>query len=666
MPLGARPQRVKLSQDPESQFSVDGFQGGLNTLVSPQKIANNECSILNNAEITEDGVITRRRGQAYYDSSTDGSQVLGLGTYTTYDANGVATHNLLKMDESGNLKKQNLSTKAWSTITGKTWTTGLNTEFVQGANSNASKQVVYIMNGKDNLSYTDGTTITTYTPVTDPVAGLALSTAGTAGTQKYTYAYTLVTKYGETLPCSTVTLTTGNPVPTTSDYNILTITRSSDANVTGYNVYGRYNNLMFFLAFVPQTQSGNAVWNDLGDASKNFVVSPNTVYGLPSSNTTLGKVVSFGCAYHSSFICAGDPGATSVVYFSAGVGLFDDFQLVNGGGFVFVNPEDGDMVTAVLPYKDKVVIFKNRSSWLFYFDGSGNSQLQLINPFIGCQSFRTAKVVLNDVFFLSPAGGVFTLGYQQGYYGVGTAELLRTQEVSIKIHPTIAAMNQGLIQKPAAIYSASQYKYILAYPDGASVTNNKCAVYDTRYSAWVMWDNMHPNCWVQYIDANNVEHVLYGSDTEGRVVESMVGTSDFGGAFTFQMRTKDFNVGAFQLLKTFIWPTFHFRNIYGSVKITVVTDGSSSVKTVNISSTTNYTGWSFDRWRNFLWGTTSGSSASATAADAPRQLTERYDARSIMFLFENTSASDSFSLLGVQSRYILRKGRRLEATNLIM
>jgi len=180
------------------------------------------------------------------------------------------------------------------------------------------------------------------------------------------------------------------------------------------------------------------------------------------------------------------------------------------------------------------------------------------------------------------------------------------------------------------------------------------------------WQNMSPNCFTQYIDDSFTEHILYGSDTEGRVIELFSGTSDRGGAFTFQLRTKDFNVGQFQLMKTFVWPTFHFRDIFGQVSITVFTDGSTQVKTVNISSSTGYTGWSYDRWANFLWGTTFRIKCNGgTASDAPRQLTERYDARSIMFLFENTSASDNFTLLGVQSRYILRKGRRLDATYLI-
>ena len=185
------------------------------------------------------------------------------------------------------------------------------------------------------------------------------------------------------------------------------------------------------------------------------------------------------------------------------------------------------------------------------------------------------------------------------------------------------------------------------------------AIYDSRYGAWTQWDNMNINCMVSFINSSNQELVLYGDDNTGKVIQMYSGSSDQGNTFTFRMRTKDFNVGAFHLLKTWVWPTIHFRNISGSVTLTLTADGANTVYTNNVTSTSSYTGWSYDRWANFLWGTTAGSSASATSADAPRQVNTRFDSRSLMFLFENTSTSDQITILGVESRYITRTGRRL-------
>lgn len=642
-------QKIKLSQDPESQLYVDGFSGGLNTLTSPQHIQDNECSILLNAEISEDGVINRRTGTAFYDSATDGSRVFGLKTFTTYNSSGVPTRTLLKMDEAGHLKKLNTGNGTWSTITGHTYATGLNTEFVQ------SQTNCYILNGSDPLSRTDGSTITTFTQVTNPTGGLTVAATGTTGATAYGYVYTLVTTYGETTPCATVSITNGNATLTTSNYNLLTITRSTDANVTGYNVYGRKANLLFFLKFVPQTTSGNPTYTDTG------ADTPTTAWGAPVSNTTEGKVCSMGTVYHDSLLLAGDPAFTSRLYYSAGLEDFEDFSLVNGGGFQDVQPEDGDVISAVLTFKDKIIVFKNRSSYLFEFNGT-QPVLTVINPLIGCAAPRTAQVVLNDIFFMSPTGGVFTLGYQQGYYGAGgVADLLRTNEVSIKISPTIQGINPVRISQATAIYYPAKYKYLLAYPDGSSTTNSKIVAFDTRYGSWVQWDNISANCIATYIDSSNSQHLLYGDDTQGRIVEFFNGSSDRGGAFTFRMRTKDFTAGAFHLTKTWVWPTFHFRNVFGSVQTTIINDGANTVYTNTVTSTTSYTGWSFDEWGKFDWATTTGTSATAASADQPRQVSSRYDSRSIMFLFENTSASDSFTLLGVESRYITRVGRRLSS-----
>jgi hypothetical protein len=409
------------------------------------------------------------------------------------------------------------------------------------------------------------------------------------------------------------------------------------------------------MGWVPQTTSGNITFNDQGAA-------PNTAFAVPSGNTTQGPVGSMIAVFHDTILMAGDPTAPSTLRYSAGLDKFDSFQLVDGAGFIQVNPEDGDKITAIVVYKNSLFVFKNRSIYQFEFGtGSNLATITIVNPSIGCAAKRTARVVLNDVYFLSPAGAVFTLGYQQGVYGVGVADLLRTNEVSIKIHPTLATINTSQIANAAALYTVTNYNYILAYADGSSAYNNKMAVYDSRYGAWAQWDNMHINCMVSFINSSNQEMVLYGDDNTGKVIQMYSGSSDQGGSFTFRMKTKDFNVGAFHLLKTWIWPTIHFRNISGSVKLTLTADGANTQYTNTITSTTSYTGWSYDRWANFLWGTTAGSSATATAADAPRQVNTRFDSRSLMFLFENTSASDQITILGVESRYITRTGRRLSS-----
>jgi hypothetical protein len=666
MPLGKKRATVKYSTDPGGNIYVQGFAGGFNSLVSPQHIADNECSILQNAQLIEDGVVTRRDGNTYFDSAADGGSVVGLYPFTTYDTSGNRTTTLMKMDDSGNLKKWTGS--AWATITGFTYTAGARAQFAQGKLSDG-KDYAYVGNGIDPLSRTDGGTITTFNTVTDPnISTLTVAQQGTTGASSYAYTYSLVTKYGETLPADTggslpnyKAITNGNATLSATNYVKLTITRSSDPYVTGYNVYGRTIDSLLYLGFVPQTASGDVIFSDDGTAV------PNNFFGIPLQNSTEGIKGSFLLTYHDTLIIAGIPTEPSRMYYSAGLDKFDDFQIVNGGGSILVNREDGDVITALVVYKDKVVIFKNRSSYLFEFNTPpALPSWSVINPEIGCVSPQSAKVVLNDVYFLGVGGtGVFTLGYQSGYFGVGQADMLRTNEVSVKIHPTLAATNTQYLNNVIAIHSPSHYKYILAVPNGGSTTNDTCYVYDTRYGSWVVWDNIHPNCFTSYLDINNQEQILYGDALEGRVNKMFTGTSDNGAAFAFKLRTKDFNAKAFHLLKTFIWPTFHFRNIIGGVTVTTVTDGANTQDIVQISSTTSFTGWSFDRWANFLWGTTAGTSASASSADAPRQKNIRIDARSIMFLFENTSASDSISILGVECNYILRRSRRLPSQYII-
>jgi len=313
---------------------------------------------------------------------------------------------------------------------------------------------------------------------------------------------------------------------------------------------------MFYLGFLPQTTVGtNPTFNDTGTAV------PNVYFGTPLQNSTQGITGSTLVTYHDTLFIGGIPSEPSRVYYSAGVDLFDNFQIVNGGGSILVNPEDGDKVTALVVYKDKVMIFKNRSSYLFAFAGTAFPTLAVVNPEIGCVAGNTAKVVLNDIYCLGVGGsGVFTLGYQSGYFGVGQADMLRSNEVSTKIHPDLATINTSYMQNAYAIHTAQHYNYILAIPVGGSTTNNSVYVFDTRYNAWMKWDDMNIQCMTVLVDSTNTENVLYGDALEGRVDKFYSGSNDKGSAFTFRMRTKDFNAKAFHLIKTFIWPTFHFRN----------------------------------------------------------------------------------------------------------
>ena len=237
--------------------------------------------------------------------------------------------------------------------------------------------------------------------------------------------------------------------------------------------------------------------------------------------------------------------------------------------------------------------------------------------------------------------------------------MLRSNEVSTKIHPDLATINTSYMQNAYAIHTAQHYNYILAIPVGGSTTNNSVYVFDTRYNAWMKWDDMNIQCMTVLVDSTNTENVLYGDALEGRVDKFYSGSNDKGSAFTFRMRTKDFNAKAFHLIKTFIWPTFHFRNILGNMTVTTITDGATNQSTVTISSTLSYLGWGYDKWASVLWGDTNGSAVNASSTDAPRQKNIRIDARSIMFLLENTSTSDTFTILGVECNYLLRKNRRL-------
>ena len=149
---------VKLEEEPLLQSRQESWIRGLNTLVSATQIRDNEVAEIVDCELIEDGKIKcPREGQAYYGATT-GLRVTGLFSY--YKSDGTKT--LLRSTATGLYKYTNATT--WTLISGKTYTTGLNTNGVMAYDR------MYLCNGTDALSYYNGTDITVFTAISAPGA----------------------------------------------------------------------------------------------------------------------------------------------------------------------------------------------------------------------------------------------------------------------------------------------------------------------------------------------------------------------------------------------------------------------------------------------------------------------------------------------------------------
>lgn len=636
--------KISAKDAPERTEYILGFQKGLNKLQDESLINDHELTVSKNSMLVVDGII-KRSGSLNFGSSS-GSRVMGGSAFYT----SAASDNRFIIREGGTSLQWYNGTSP-TNISGATMTTGLRTEFAM------ARDRLYVENGTDNLvkvTVVGGVpTATTFTALTTPV-GLGVTPTGAAGTTPYSYRVSAFNSTGETLACTAVATATGNATLSSTNYNALAWT--AVAGASGYNIYGREATGLGETKL--STVDTNA-YNDTG------VDTPSTIFTPPEGNSTGGQKGSMIIYAMSRLFVAGDSDNKSRLYYSGGAVQIDDFSTAFSGGWVDVSKNDGDAITGIYFYQNTILVFKNRSIWKFSFTSAGLPQLELITNEIGCCSYRSIRVVNNDLWFTGVKDGravVFSVGNVQNYFNA-----LRTTEKSLNISTgsMMDAANLAYIQNCCAYYFRNLY--ILCVPNGSSTTNDRCYVYDARFNAWVgYWDNINANGFFTYTDSAGAENLYYCSETTGYIVKMFTGTDDNGTAIAWQIQTKNFNQGLFDQYKIYRNPIFWFKEVSGgTITGYIITDGLFSSGSFNISALISGIGPGYDVPGVMIVGDSQGSATTTLLSDQPMEVITRKNARSIKFQLDDSNASSSFKFLGFSFRWLLLQGKPLPATNRI-
>jgi len=493
---------------------------------------------------------------------------------------------------------------------------------------------LYLQNGTDPLTYYDGTSITTFTAVTAPTGPTCVAT-GTAGSYTFSYKITAVTNVGETEPSAETSATQNVAVLTSTAY--MTVGWTAVANATGYNVYGRTAGRWRLLISL-EGQTTNS-WKDDGTAD------PSEVFTPPESNSTAGVTGKYIALYKDSLFVFGDPDNPSRLYYSGGGDQINDFSVANGGGWIDISKNDGQMGTGLIVFKNTLICFKEDSIYQFEFTSSGLPQSTQVNASVGCIAPRSIVAVENDIFFASRRG-VFTMGNEPGF----AFDVLRTNELSARVRSIFQTIEPLYLDRIAAVYAtkANVNLVIFAFTPSGSTTNSQALVYDRERLGWYKWTNVTANCWVNYTDSNGNTKVLYGDDSSGYVKEILTGSDDFGSYIsgTFKLKAEDFDEGLdrYKKLKDV---SVVMRQPTGAITMSIIKDGIETVNTMNLSTvspTINFAHYVFSR---FLFKTSYGT-GSVTASDDIVLRTKRnmnLQGKSFQLYFANGSSGASFTLL---------------------
>lgn len=553
------------------------FSKGLNKLVSPAKIRDNELSIADNIILIDEGSPVKRWGTDYYGNDSGGTLTQALQPYYSSDGN----NKLLKI-EDGLAKVFNYSTENWDAVYGGSFSSGLATNGVVAFDK------LYLGNGTDPLTKFDGTTLTVFSEISAPAAAsLVLGGSLASGQHQYSYRISAVNAVGETLATDSVTIDSDVPredwnvnPASINEGNSVQVSWEKSTGATGYNIYGVIGGSETYLHHVDGEFTNS--WADYGTSE------PSAVFTVPSGNGTGGPKGKYMIEFKTSLLIGGDPDNPSRVYYSAGVDKIDSFLISDGGGYIDVskNSDDG-VIKGLASFQNKAIVFKERSVWQIDFTSSAIPSLQNIVKGIGCISHNSIANVENDVFFLGRkiGGGpaLYTLGNEPNFLGV-----LRTNEISTRVRPVLEALGASDLEEANSVYFDG--KYILFFTDGSSAYNNAAIVYDRERLAYTEWNSIYSTFSTVFYDADNEEHLLFVDGSDNRVSKlSDSYTTDKSNAIIWKIKTKEEDLKKPFLYKKFKWVNIRLRSVQGSTTLSLITDSQtaafqSSINAVSVNT----------------------------------------------------------------------------------
>jgi hypothetical protein len=311
--------------------------------------------------------------------------------------------------------------------------------------------------------------------------------------------------------------------------------------------------------------------------------------------------------------------------------------------------DDGDKITGLAKFQEKLIIFKERSIWSMIFDTTGAPTVTQMSGSVGCVSHRSIDNVENDIFFLS-RNGYYTLGNEQNYVGT----IIRTNELSARIHPVIETITPINLPNTVSIFTG--YVFYSSVSIGGTGTNNVTLIYDRRYGAWSTWSGVSANAFTEFIDSNNARHLYYAADDTNQVYEIDTGYTDDGQAISAQWTSKAINFGDISRQHLVMYIDFEFRQIIGTVTIDIFSDGNTLQKTTSVGSGNDITGTvGMDMWGDPIWGgnasTTSATITTTGSSNVPYRLPVGITTRTLKFRISNNKINETFVFLGAKIYY---------------
>lgn len=644
---------VTLAGDDGKPFTlvIDKFGKGVMTLFDESRLPNDAVYQAQNMLLDQDGIWVTRPGTADYGATLTGPTDGGT-SFTKYNTDGT-TETYIAVIDNGAFK-YSTDGGSWTTVSGKTWTTGHPVKFAQDASR------VYIANGMDTIAYYDiaGGTLTTFSSISTPGSIVAPTRTGlTTGSYNAYYKITAVNGIGETAASSEVSVSGGinkkrDDWTTGTDY--LSLSWGAVTGATAYNIY--YSDAPGTEIWLDSVPTGTTSYVDTGTAT------PNPYQEAPTTDTTAGPKYGDIALSGNRMFMTKDPTKPYRVAWTGTGQYHGSFNPFYGGGYIDLELGGNERPEKVTHFRDgrgnavATVLTSDPngtgSTWHVSLTTLTVDTLSIVIPqaykqqgSVGTKSPRGVIEYNNSIYFPSPKG-FQSLGSQQSILNV-----LVTTDISSNIRTSVRSINNA--QASSICGYASNGRLYWSVPFGSS-TNNQIWIMDIeRRGAWALPWNIGVKQFFEYTDSSGVIRLLAIPTTGTKLIQFTEGVSgDSGQAFSTNLLSGLLHFNDDHTQWAYVDKVYcEIAQPNGSITFSV--SGTQKGKTfqslgdVTIADATSDSGFSADLWGDITFGDSAYAPSTYTQSSVIKFIRIRKLVNNLRWQFSTNGTNDSYKLLQI-------------------
>lgn len=647
-----RPVQIPQAKIQEYFVEIDNFRGGSNTLLNERRIDKKFAYEINNMWQVQDGIWKTRPGTKTYGQTIAGAT--NLDNAIEFEKSDGTREIIVLADDGYAYKSTDGGT--WTQLSGATFTTGNNYYFAQIGSK------LYISNRVDYLTVYDGTSLTQYSALDNPLAPTPSRTGLTTGSYNNYYRIQAVNTVGHTTPSDSGSIATNKLRRDWDTSNYISLSWTAVTSATGYEIYWGERDGFEYLIGTSTTNS----FIDYGET-----ISPHNPYVETADDNTTAAPLFGPMEVSGNRLWATYDVNNKWRVYATGTGSYfvnPAFSPFYGGVWIDLEKGGKNKPVALAHYRtgkgDPIITVLCTSA-----DGRGAIfQIELTSITIGDETATVPAaykiigstgadspdgvVKVGDNIFFANKKSIYALRNKEQIFNV-----LANDDMAAPIRNRYLSLNQSGLSNIAGYFQPPRVFYCL--PEGGT-SNDVMAIYDMERNNWTWKWTIGFKQIFEYTDSNDTTHLLAVPTSGNQLIElSENFQGDQGEAFYQSYISPLLPVHKkYRYLAKVNEAIFELGNFRGEVTCEVIgltEDGTtSSVASDTATSTVGTSGIGDDAFSDMFFSDT--GDAPTTFTQSTRKIRVEVGERlyALQFKVSSNNADSNYEILGLQAEgYIL-------------